>query len=266
MVVYLDVLVLENFIVDFFLLYITCQTMRIRVKLSRICLGAFFGSLYVITLVYPSLKVFSMIPVKIIVPFVIILITFREKDFLFNVKAGLIYILYSMLLAGMCMYLLFNQGYSPDYSGVIYNFTYSKLLISIMVSYILIHRLVVYIKDRRITDSLIFTVDIIAKDQKKTVKAFFDTGNELREPATNLPVMIVEKNILDDLRITDKDKMYIPYKVVNGYNGKMEGFKPDYINIYSGKGIRSTEVIIAFCDEKLSAINDYNALLSRGIL
>ena len=48
------------------------------------------------------------------------------------------------------------------------------------------------------------------------MRAFLDTGNELREPATNLPVLIVERDIFYDINLSKYDKFYIPYKVING--------------------------------------------------
>ena len=54
--VFLDVLILENFIVNFFLLYITSQTIRIKTKVKNQMAAALFGAMYVIVMVYPELK------------------------------------------------------------------------------------------------------------------------------------------------------------------------------------------------------------------
>jgi stage II sporulation protein GA (sporulation sigma-E factor processing peptidase) len=171
-----------------------------------------------------------------------------------------------MLLAGVCYYLVNSKGNNPEFSLVIYSFPYEWLLISIMIVYLVIHRLVVFIKDRKDITTLIYVVDIVTRDNKRTVKAFLDTGNELREPATNLPVIIVEKDVMVGIDLDKYDKFYIPYQGVNGYAGKMEGFKPDYVQVYYGDKIQYEEVIVAFCENKLSNFNDYDALLSRGII
>jgi len=137
----------------------------------------------------------------------------------------------------------------------------------VMVIYIIIYRLMVFIGDRKKISTLIFTIDIIYKNHKKTIQAFMDTGNELREPATNLPVLIVEWKILADVLLEKNNTYYIPYTVVNGNNGRLIGFKPEYINIHiDKKNIETRDVIIALCDHRLSKDNDYNGLMSRGIL
>jgi len=231
------------------------------------CLSSFLGSLYVLTVLYPQLKYLTYIPFKFLIVVIMILITFREKNILFNVKASLIYLLFSILLAGMCLFVVISKGGDISFNVIIINFPYEKLLLSVMMIYILIYRIIIFIGDRKKIKTLIYTVDIITKSYKKTIKAFLDTGNELREPATNLPVLIVERDILSEIMLEKNNTYYIPYTVLNGTTGRLVGFKPEYINIHiDKKSIETRDVIIAFCEYKLSKDNDYNGLMSRGIL
>jgi len=266
-IVYVDVLILVNFIVNLFILHITVQTLRKRVKLMWMCLSSFVGSLYVLTVLYPELKYFTNFPFKIIILIVMILIAFREKSILFNIKASIIFLLYSILLAGMCLFIQMNSNKDMSFNVIIINFPYEKLLLSVMVIYILIYRIMIFIGDRKKISTLIYSIDIINKNYKKTIKAFLDTGNELREPATNLPVLIVERDILSEISLEKNNTYLIPYTVVNGTNGRFIGFKPEYISIHLDKeNIEIKDVIVAFCEYKLSKDNDYNGLMSRGIL
>ncbi len=266
-IVYMDVLIMVNFIVNLFILHVTVQTLRKRVKLVWICLSSFIGSLYVLTVVYPKFKCFSYIPFKILIVIIMILIAFREKNIIFNIKACLIFWLYSILLAGMCLLIVISNNKDMSFNVIIINFPYEKLLLSVMIIYILIYRITIFIGDRKKILTLIYTIDIVNKNYKKTIMAFLDTGNELREPATNLPVLIVEREILREVILEKNNTYYIPYTVLNGTNGRLVGFKPEYINIHiDKKNIETRDVIIAFCEYKLSRNNDYNGLMSRGIL
>jgi len=264
LVIYLDVFVIENFIVNFFLLYITSQTIKIRTKARYLVISSMLGTLYAVVALYTKSKYLFYIPLKCITAIAMILILFRKKKVLVLFKAVLIFILYSMLLAGLCIFIEINNSMNTNI--IINKFSYKILLSSIMLIYIFIHRIVVYVQDRREIASLIYEVDIVTNSDVRKVRAFLDTGNELREPVTNLPVMIVEKEALNDLEIKSKDKFYIPYKVINGFSGMLEGFKPKYINIHSDNGIEQKEVIVALCNNMISEVRDYNALLSRGIL
>lgn len=265
MVIYLDILLLENLVVNLFLLYITARTLRVKVELRYIILAATIGSLYVITLVYPQLKSFSSVSFKIIVAVILVLISFRKRKIMFNIKALAIFILYSMMLAGACMFVQYSEDYDIN-NSVIINFSYKKLMISVMIIYMIIDRVIVYIKERKDLSNLVYNIDIVLKNSQKNIKAFLDTGNNLREPATNLPVVIVEKSVFKDVDLKSYDKFYIPYRVVSGQGGNLQGFKPEYIKIHQGDETTTREVIVAFCEERLSDFNDYEALLSRGVM
>lgn len=264
MIIYLDIFIIQNFIVNFFLLYITSQTMKMKTKIFWLVISAVFGALYAVIAIYTKSKYLFYIPLKCITAMIMILIVFRKKKLLVLIKAVLLFMLYSMLLAGLCIFIEINNSMSINI--ILNKISYKTLLSAIMLIYILIHRIVIYVQDRKEISSLIYEVDIVTEDETRKVRAFLDTGNELREPATNLPVMIVEERALPSLKIKSEDKFFIPYKVVNGFSGRLEGFKPKYINVHGINGIEQKEVIVALCSNFLSEVSDYNALLSRGIV
>lgn len=266
MVVYIDVLIIENVIVNTFLLYITSQTLMKKVKFRYITAAGTIGGMYVCTLIFPELKFFSSIIFKIIAAEIMIYITFRSNNILFNIKALVILIIYSMTLAGVCMFLNFSESEFTIFNINFKNISYRYLIIGIMVLYMLIFRIITFVKDRRDMCSFIYDVDIGINNTKKSVKAFLDTGNELREPVTNLPVMIIERRALDNIVLDDRYKYYIKYTVVNGKVGVLEAFKPSYTQIYVGNKAENKDMIIALSDNKLSEYNDYTALLPRGCI
>lgn len=265
MVVNLDILVIENSIVNYFLLYITSQTLRLRKSFKNIVLPAFIGGLYVVTLIFPKLYILTKLPFKLLVALLMIYILFYKSSILFDLKALIIYLLYSMLLAGLCLFIELNNCGTFEKNSILYNFSYKRLMLALIVLYLVINRLVIFIRDRIELNSLIFSVDIVFNNYQKTVKAFLDTGNELREPATNLPVMLLESYYLDKI-LEEKETFYIPYKVVNGETNTLKGFRPQFIRIHRGDNTEIRQVIIALCENKLSSIGEYNALLSRGII
>lgn len=264
LIIYLDVLIIQNFIVNLFLLYITAQTLRIKPKLNFICISALIGTVYAVLAVYSNSRYLFNITLKIIVATAMVLIVFKKNNFIFIVKATIVFVLYSMLLAGLCIFIELNSSTNIDFT--FNKISYKVLLSSVMIIYVIIHRLIAYIRDRNELTRFIYDVEIVMDSGVKKVKAFFDTGNELREPATNLPVMIIEKDMLSNIDFSKESIYLIPYKVVNGFSSKMEGFKPKYIKVYDNNKSYERQVIVAFCENQLSSLNEYNALLSRGIL
>jgi stage II sporulation protein GA (sporulation sigma-E factor processing peptidase) len=270
MEVYLDILILENTIVNAFLLSLTAQLMRRKVKFKFILLASFIGSLYVLVLLYPALQIFSSFLFKLLISVTMILITFRIKDFFFNIKSSLVFIFSSFILAGVCFFIQLNTAKFGALDLSLYNFTYKKLFISIMIVYIFVNRTLIFLKDRNDINAFVYDVDIGINGTVKKLKAFLDTGNELREPSTNLPVIIVQKKLFSNLKINDQDKYYIPYMVIDGNKGLLEAFKPESVKIYSKtktkNKIINIEAIIAISEIQLSKYNEYDALLSRGII
>ena len=266
MEVFLDVLLVENFVVNYFLLYITSQMLRVKLRIRDYVLGALVGSLYVIVLIFPGLRLLTTVPFKLIFTIVIVTITFKKKDIPFLIKATVIFFLSSFLLAGLCIYIEW-QGLDifTSLNGEI-KFTYKESMMAVMIIYVSFNRVYSYLKDRFDISKLVYDVKIITKSSQLTIKAFLDTGNELREPATNLPVMVVDKNLFRNIDLEHYDKFYIPYQVVNGSGGSMEGFKPEYIELNLKGRIERREVIIAYNESTLSGAKEYRALLSRGII
>lgn len=264
MVVFLDVLIIEQVIVNTFLLYITSQTMHVHIKFKRLLLTGFFSSFYSLTLIYPDIVFLSAIGFKLLFAAAMTLLAFGIKNIIFNIKACCIFIMYAMMLAGICIFIEFYVSGNIVIEGFMLPFSYKYIFLSLMVIYISLQRLVVYIKDRKKIQTLIYDVEIVNDNKKLMVKAFLDTGNELREPATNLPVIIIEKNIASSIQYGEK--LYIPFKLVDGTNGYLEGFKPSYAKIYINKNIKIVDLVVAVSDTKFSELNDYSALLSRGII
>jgi len=270
MEIYLDILLLENTIVNSFLLSLTAQLMRRKVKFKFILLASFIGSLYVMVLLFPVLQIFSTVFFKLLISVIMIFITFRIKDFFFNIKAAVVFIFSSIILAGVCIFIQLNTIKFGALDLSLYNFTYKKLFISIMIVYIFVNRTLDFLKDRNDVNSFIYDVDISINGSVKKLRAFLDTGNELREPSTNLPVIIVQKKLFSNLTINDKDKYYIPYMVIDGKKGLLEAFRPESVKIYSNtknkNKILDIQAIIAVSEIQLSKFNEYDALLSRGII
>ena len=264
--IYLDILFLENFIVNRFLLSITAKTVKEKVNSIFLSLASVLGTSYLLFILIGKKSYANNIFLKIFVAFCMVFTIFRKKNIIFKLKTTLIFILYSILLAGICIFMQIANGSGLKSNMVIINFPYKKLLMGIIIIYFILERIVSFIRDRVILDKLIYKIDITLKNSQKSINAFLDTGNELVEPVTNLPVIVVEKNIFDKDEIKDYETIYIPFSVVSGDGGMLKAIKPEMVLIYKEKEIEKKEVLIAFSDKKLSCSGDYKALLSRGII
>lgn len=267
MEIYLDIILLENFIVDMFLLLVTFSILRCNVDNKKVILASLVGALYTIVMVFPALNILSIFPVALLVAFFMMLIVLGKGRYLFALKATGTFLLSSITLSGICfLFSRMENKYSFTEGFTISNYSLKYFLISIMILYVLYNRAVSYFRDRAIIGNYTYDIEITIKNIKYIIKGFLDTGNELREPVTNLPCIIVEKNLFSNYEAEDDNKYYINYSSI-GFKGKIKGFKVNKVRIRSeGKEFREVKALICPCDEILSRDKDFNALLSRGVI
>ncbi|MDP4088157.1 MAG: sigma-E processing peptidase SpoIIGA [Bacillota bacterium] len=267
MVVYVDVYILENFIVNYFLMTVTTQTLYIRINNKRAVLSSVFAAFYSLIIFVPKLQFMTSIPLKLPVAFLIIQLAYGKTEIILKLKAAALYIVYTFVLAGIIIFLQYRNSNNPAAGLFIGNFTSGSQLTALMIVYIILYRLACYVIDRRKLKTYTYPIEIITKSGSVKVQALLDTGNELREPVTNLPVIIVEKGIISGLDTNKLCRIYIPYKVVNGQANFLEAFKPEVVKVsLDEKHFEYKNAVIGISDAKLSEAGEYQALLSRDII
>lgn len=143
------------------------------------------------------------------------------------------------------------------------------------------------IKNKISKRDMLCNISIVFEQGKVDINAIVDTGNFLKEPLTGKPVIIVEKNVLENVipaniledmqdiingtkEIEDKymSKIrLIPFSALGIENGLLLGIKPEnfYIN-YQGKILENKNIIVGIYNKKLSRNNKYNALVGLDII
>ena len=265
MKIYLDVLIIENFIVDIFLLSITFQVMRMKVPTKRRIISSLVGALYTIVMVLPSLKIFTLLPFQLIVAFAMIFISMQDRKIQTLLKGTGTYIISSLTLSGLCFgFSLWQNTYTLTGGFTISKYSLKYLIIALMILYVIYERFISYFRERALITNFIYDIEVSIDNIKYIIRGFLDTGNELREPITNIPCIIVEENFVHDYK--EEETYYIPYSAI-GHSGKLKGFKGDMVRVRrEGGEWEEVEAIICPCSEVLSRDKEYNALLSRGVI
>lgn len=150
-------------------------------------------------------------------------------------------------------------------NGVVYfNISPIILICSILASYFLLELINRYLGKHVCADSFC-EIKLLWNNKTAKFEAQLDTGNSLKEPFSNLPVVIVDKdkikNVLpEEFDLNNYDKIFdnsstfsmrlIPFSGVS-QDGFLFGFKPDDLEIKTQKGnILNKEAYIGVCLEK----------------
>ena len=267
MEVYVDVIIIENIIVDLFLMLVTLKLLRIKYKTKSLYFSSILGSLYTLT-TFMDFNLLNNVVIKILVAFIMIYITVEKKKLINVIKGTIVFFIVAFTLGGLIFAIVMKEStYNIEGDFIIKGISIKWIFFSVLILGIVIIRIYDSIKDMTLLDNFIYDICIKINENTLLIKGYLDTGNELREPVTNLPCILVEKEYLSRLNINSKDKFLIGCKTINGKN-ILSGFKGESVKIKPQDDIewKDVEAIICECDNGLSKENNYQALLSIGVI
>lgn len=293
---YADVLLLENFIINFFILMITSKLSKMKSKSINLIIGALVGALYIIVIFFPSLKMFFTLSMKIAVSVLMIIIAFTPEKFRDFFRVLSVFYIISFAFGGAAFFLFFITGKGLVINGVFYikDYPLSMLITAFAFAYLLLTFCFGYIQDKLLNEKLIYEITISFKGRIINTNAILDTGNSLKEPISNFPVIVVEYDVLKDVLPESLSEVFkssgaeinfdklsnlpgdadwqvrirlIPYSSLGKQNGMLIGIKPDIVKLKGKKFSREiSDVIIGIYNSSISKDGKYRALLYPEIL
>ena len=267
MEIYIDIYLLENIIINLFLLLLTFRLLRFDYKKRNVYLAALLGAIYGLV-IFCNVKIFSSVGVKILVPAIMIYISMEKRSFKVVLKSIVVFFMLAFMLSGICFGTVQMQNtYLIGQEFIIKNNSAKFIVLSVAVIFIVVTRVADLLKDRALVKNFLYDIYITEGTRTVLVKGFLDTGNELREPVTNLPCIIVENTYFNQFEIADDKKFIIKYDTINEI-GEIKGFKGQNVIIRNEEENTWTKVeaVICGCERKLSKEDEFQALLSRGIV
>lgn len=298
MEIYADLVFLINFIMDFFILWIVSKLIKKRIKLWRMLLGGFIMAfLYALTVFLAPLRVYLNIFAAILILMLGIMAAFQPKDVKEFFKLILLAHTAAFSLGGLSIALFYFTNISNvigNMVGVtIRHFSFKILLASSCLFYILSKLALAWYKERVIRKQICYPITIFFENNDVSLNALLDTGNSLRDPLSNEPVIIAEFNTIkeflsDELRLIFYEKRendysslishiedsnlsgrfrMIPFISLGKQNGMLIGFKPDKVLVESEKGSALlNNVVVGIYNFKLSADGAYQGLLNPEVI
>ncbi|MCI9233466.1 MAG: hypothetical protein HFH08_02565 [Bacilli bacterium] len=192
MKIYLDLIMILNFLFDFFLLMGVSIILRRNVSINRLLKGAFFGGLSILFL-FLNVNSFELFLLKIMISIIMVILTFGFRDIRYTFKN--LFYLYSasMILGGFLYYL--NVEFSYKQEGIVFyhNGLSINYIVLLMVSPIILFIYVkqgIYLKNNY---SNYYQIDLFFdKNRVLHCNGFLDSGNHLVEPYGHKPIILID--------------------------------------------------------------------------
>lgn len=296
MTIYLDIILCENLLMNYIILFATYVIIKPKVKHPqiRIILSSLIGSVYAVIVYLNILSIYSNIFAKIILSIIMVYVAFNPKNVKVLLKQILIFYLVSFIFGGCTFALIYfiKPENVKMKNGVFVGVYPLKVgLIAGAIAFVTTQIAFKINKSKLNNKNTFFNIQLYYKDQSITVKALLDSGNMLKDPISQAPVIIVERESLSKI-IPEKVLDYIgniiggdetenkqdiqeylskirmvPFMSLGKENGMLVGIRLDKIKIETEDiDIQKENVIAGIYEKRLTKDNKYNALIGLNLL
>lgn len=303
MIVYIDIIFLVNVLIDAALLWTTAKSRKLEFHWWRLACSACIGGGYVVFMFFPPLSFMFTFGVKFLLSLLMLLTAFGfggTRYFVRNV--GAFYVI-NFAAAGTILGIHYFWMSSSDVmNGIL--FTQSggtehglqvglTFLLIVLLFAVWLYRHVHQSSKRKEELAQFFAkVDVHIDEFASSCTGLIDTGNQLYDPLTKTPVMVMELSQwgekipeswrqkieraevdqivmaigTEDFEWQDRLRL-VPYRGVNRSTQFMLAIKPDRVVITTGdKQYEAMKVLIGFDSGRLSSDNAYQAIIHPNLL
>lgn len=256
MIIYYDLFIFENFIFNLFILYISFKMLNFKTNLTRIIIASLVSSL-LSSLVLFNLNSFLYLIFILIATLSVSLSICLPKINVYYFKQIITSLVFtSFLLFGVIKFL----------EVWVENISYGLVLLIFIIVFVIYSMVKKYITRNTFFNNYIFEIVLNYQNKTYNFKGFLDTGNELHEPISGLPVIIVERRCIPGIFYNEKYFYKIPYKVITGDTSYFEGIKVKNVHFKNNNRDFYSDVILCTTYTSLDSKKRFEAILSRCII
>ena len=295
MTIYIDVVLIENLIMNYIIIYATAIVLKNKKSHLRFFLASLLGAIYTIISYTSALEVYTSIILKILLSIIIVYIAYNPQTMKKMWKDIVIFYLVSFVFGGVAfslIYIVKPQEVLMKNGLFLGTYPLKTIALGTIVAFILIILTVKIIKTKISKKDMFCNIEIKINEEVIKTKAMVDTGNLLKEPITNTPVIVVEHTLLyncmpkeilnntENILGGDIEKIpkeirekympklkIIPFSSLGKQNGMLIGIKPDYIEIKNEENsIRRENVIVGIYNKSLTNRGEYRALIGIELI
>jgi stage II sporulation protein GA (sporulation sigma-E factor processing peptidase) len=295
--VYLDAIWLLNFWIDASLLLLTAIILKRKINKIRLLCSALIGSSIVFFILTPYFSVMSHPIMKLLFSIVMVLIAFGFKRFRYFFQALLTFYFSTFLLGGGMLgvhyflstdLLLFEGMVATKSTGFGSPISWIFVLLGFPVLWYFAKTRIEDMEVKQIQFDQLVEVSIIIEEKIISLTGLVDSGNQLTDPITKSPVMIVDVNkvkgflpneiieksegletfsTIDNIHQWDSRLRIVPYRGVGQQNEFLVAIKPDLVRIVLKEEIIYVKkVLIGISHSTLSSDDEFDCIIHPKML
>lgn len=283
--VYVDVLLVLNYIVNTVLLSCTAKLTGQRPKRRRMVAAALIGSASALAIFLPFMGFASELLLKLTVAVIIIRAAFPFTGRRRYLKQLFVFFAVSFMFAGtmLALWLLFAPRGMLYYNGIVYfDISSGMLLVSTAAAYGLLTLAHRFARDGRVRTA-IYEMEVQLGSRTLALQGLVDTGNTLAEPFSGLPVIVCaledaaallpagaaqaaqEGHLSEWLAEQRIAVRLVPYGSVGG-GGLIPALRPDRVVLHDqGDTYEAGDAFLGLAGHKIGGTG-YNALLPPDLI
>ena len=264
MVVYVEYVLIDNFIIDFILFYCLAKILKLKISILRFSLALLLGSGFAFLTPILHLNTVLTFIFKLLCGIVLVATAFKIKKIGKFFACYVLFIFLTFLLGGICFGL---QSFLQSPTTLNGAFTYSShfpiaiIFLAVFLFVVLGKNLFFFLKSHKKYASL----EIVFQEMKYSCNALVDSGNQLIDDETKLAITFLSKRVLSKALAIDL--------------AKNPTYKKFVCNTVVGSKVVDTIVVDRMIiDKKITILNariaffefqqgqDYDAIVSSNLI
>ncbi len=293
MTIYIDVIIIENLIMNYIILYATGLISKNKISYFRIFLASSIGAIYAITEYMLKIGVYSNIIVKTLLAIIMVVVAFCPQNVKKLCKQLVLFYLTTFTFGGVATYLIYvlkPQNIIIKNGMFVGSYVLKVIFIGAIVGTIILITAFKFAKNKITKKDMFCKVKIVLNGKELILNAMVDTGNLLKEPITGSSVVVVERTSLYDIlpkeilnntesilcgdftNISDEIKneyitklKIIPFSSLGKQNGMLIGIKPEKLEVINEQTEEKNNAIIGIYNKSLTKHGEYKALIGMDL-
>ena len=199
MTIYIDIILMENLIMNFIILYATGLVLKRKIKNIRLILASLLGAVYSLLAYISTFEIYTNMILKIILSILIVYIAFNAQNTKQIGKDLLLFYLISFVFGGATfalIYIIKPQDILMKNGLFLGTYTLKTVILGSIIAFVIVITAFKIVKSKFSAKDMYCKIKIKLNEKQIETNAMIDTGNLLKEPITNTPVIVVEHTLL----------------------------------------------------------------------